>query len=115
MSIAELRKKEIDNLVYFKSKEPTAGDYENARRLMCSYYRLCGLSRRNLYRANDERLCNLSSTARYEYQEQRWHERLRNEFKKLFGLDLVYTSYYPRIGIKDERGGFREVIYTHFY
>ena len=89
--------------------------YSEASKLMNSYYRLCALSERNLYLTNEESTCNLKSTKRSEEREEKWFNRLKDRFNKKAGLTLVYTGYYPRIGIKDENGGFKEIIEAYFY
>lgn len=49
LTITVLREKELDNLVKFKTENPTPEDYKEARTNMNSFYRLCGLCERNLY------------------------------------------------------------------
>lgn len=48
MTIAQLREREIERLVTFKTSNPTEQDYNEARRNMNSFYRLCGLCETNL-------------------------------------------------------------------
>lgn len=114
-TIAELREKELDRLVAFKTDSPTEADYTEARRLMRSFYRLCGLCERNLYLANDERTCNLRSTKASEEREEKWRKRLNKQFSDVYGLELVYCGFCPSIGIKNEHGGFSEKITRWFY
>ena len=115
MTIAQLREKEIDRLVSFRTNEPTEQDYEHARRLMNSFYRLCGLAERNLYLANDERTCNRKSTHDSEERESAWYKRLCKEFTAFCGLTLFYAGYAPSIGTKDKNGGCCEKITRWFY
>lgn len=114
-TIAERREREIPRLVAFKTENPTEEDFREARRLMNSFYRLCGLSERNLYLSNEERTCNLASTQRSEDREMRWHERLDKAFHDTYGLNLVYCGYMPSIVSVCEHGGVSERIQRFFY
>lgn len=116
MTIAQLREKEIDRLVSYRTNEPTENDYNEARRLMTSFYRLCGLAERNLYLANDERTCNRKSTKESEEREERWYKRLCKEFNSFCGLTLFYAGFAPSIGTRDAKtGGCAEKITRWFY
>lgn len=115
MTIAQMREKELGRLVAFKTDTPTESDYTEARRIMNSFYRLCGLAETNLYLANDERTANRESTKRSEEREAKWCERLSKEFQPIYGLTLFYSGYAPSIGIKYENGGVAEQITRHFY
>lgn len=115
MTIAQLREREVDKLVAFKTDNPTTEDYREARRNMNSFYRLCGLCETNLYLTNDERTANRRSTATSEERESQWHKRLDKIFRETYGLRLIYCGYAPSIGIVDERGGFFEKITRYFY
>lgn len=99
MTIAQLREKEVYRLAQYHSETPTEQDVETARKLMNSFYRLCGLSERNLYLANDGRWCNRASTKRSEEREERWCKRLSAQFKDFAGLELFYCGYCPSIGV----------------
>lgn len=115
-TIAERRKREIPRLVAFKTSTPTDADFAEARTLMNSFYRLCGLSERNLYLANEERTCNLASTKRSEEKEDKWHRRLDKAFRDTYGLRLVYVGYAPSIFSVDEQNRLnREEIQRFFY
>lgn len=115
-TVAECRAMEIQKLVSFKTDHPTQADIDEARRLMNSFYRLCGLAERNLYLSNNEHTANLKRTADSEERECEWHRRLDQEFNRLYGLRLVYCGYMPSIGvICTPGGGFAEKIERHFY
>ena len=112
MTIAELRRREVRRLADYNRDV----DYEEACRLMNSFYRLCGLSERNLEMANDENKYNPVRLAKSEARESRWYDRLNAEFERLYGLRLVYCGYAPSIGIVNpETGGFTEKITRYFY
>lgn len=116
MTIAQMREKEINRLVAFKTETPTESDFAEARRLMNSFYRLCGLSETNLYLANDERTCNSRYTQESEAREDKWYRRLGKQFKEIYGLDLFYTGYAPSIGTRDPKtGSCAEKISRYFY
>ncbi len=114
-TIAELREKELETLVKYKTENPTDADFLEARKNMNSFYRLCGLCERNWYLANDEPTCNRKSTIASEEREEKWYKRLNKTFSKVYGLELVYCGYCPSIGRNDECGGFHEKIHTYFY
>ena len=114
-TVAELREKEIPKLVAFKTNNPCQTDFEEARRLMNSFYRLCGLAEKNLYLANTERTCNKRSTKASEEREEKWFKRLDAEFRKVYGLSLTYCGYAPSIVKEDPHGGVSEKITRYFY
>lgn len=115
MTIAQLRERELKRLVEFKTDSPTNEDYREARRMMNSFYRLCGLCERNLYLTNDSGTANRKSTHSSESREDRWHKRLDKEFYDTYGLRLVYCGYCPSIGVVLDKGGFSEKISRYFY
>ena len=116
MTIAQLREREVYRLAQYHSERPSDQDIETARKLMNSFYRLCGLSERNLYLANDERWCNRKSTKESEERESRWCKRLSAQFKDFAGLELFYAGYCPSIGIVYRpSGGCAEKITRWFY
>lgn len=116
MTIAQLREREVERLAKFHAENPTEEDIATARRLMNSFYRLCGLAETNLYLSNDERTCNRISTHKSEMRESIWHERLSKQFEEFAGLTLVYCGYAPSIGVKCyPGGGFCEKINRWFY
>ena len=115
-TIAQLREREIERLVSYRTNKPTEEDYIIARKLMNSFYRLCGLSETNLYLANDEKTCNKLSTKRSEEREEKWCARLSKQFEDFCGLTLFYSGYAPSIGTKDKKtGGVSEKISRFFY
>lgn len=115
MTIAQLREKEVERLARFKDSEPTEQNITDARKIMNSFYRLCGLCTTNLYLANDARTCNRQSTKDSEEREERWVKRL-NEQLKPYGLQLFYCGYCPSIGIVEKpHGGCVEKITRWFY
>lgn len=113
-TIREMREKELERLVAFKTENPTEQDFAEARKLMNSFYRLCGLEDTNLYLVNDERTCNLPSTAKSEEKAERWRRRLNKELQK-YGLRLFYAGHIPSIGTVDEHGACSEKISRFFY
>jgi len=116
LSIRELREREANRLAAYHDANYTAADLEYARKLMRSFYRLCGLAETNLYLANDSRTCNRQSTKDSEERERRWANRLSNQFKAFAGLELCYCGYAPSIGVKHvPSGAFSEKIALWFY
>jgi len=111
-TVHELREKELKVLI---ARNPGLGD-AHARKLMNSFYRLCGLSWKNLELENDERMCNTQYACRQGEREQHWYERLNTEFKKGYSLDLKYCGCMPAIGVIDKgSGGFTEIVERFFY
>ncbi len=116
MTIAQLREREVDRLAHYHAEEPSEDDYRVACKLMNSFYRLCGLADRNLYRANCEYTCNTERTKREEAREYAWYRRLSAKFKEFAGLELFYTGHMPSIGTRNpENGGVCEKITRWFY
>ena len=116
LTIAERREKELNILVTYKTNDPMPADYNEARKIMNSYYRLCGLSNKNLILTNNENTCNRASTHESEERESKWFKRLKKTFKDIYGLDLFYVSWYPLIGTKDtENGSVQELVHAIFY
>lgn len=115
MTIAQLREREVERLAKFKTENPTTEDINNARKIMNSFYRLCGLCETNLYLANDERTYNKASTKRSEEREAQWVKRL-DKWLEPYGLQLFYSGYCPSIGVVDKsNGGCSEKINRWFY
>ena len=85
-TIAQLREMEVEKLAKLHAAEPSQNDMNTARRLMNSFYRLCGLAETNLYLANDERTCNRPSTKASEERQSAWTKRLSAEFTAFCGL-----------------------------
>ena len=114
---AERRERQLEKLVLLHTDNPTETDIAKARKLMNSYYRLCGLSETNLYLSNNERTCNTTYCAISEAKEHKWYERLDKEFHDYCGLNLHYLGYFPSIVRKDSDGRLQdaEVIETIFY
>lgn len=115
LTIAQLREREVDRLAHFHATEPTEADYKVARKLMNSFYRLCGIADTNLYLANNENTCNSSYTRMNEERESAWCKRLSAELKEFAGLELFYAGHMPSIGVRCEHGGFAEKITRWFY
>lgn len=115
MTIAQKREKELERLVSYKTNDPTETDFSEARKIMNSFYRLCGLCETNLYLSNDERRHDSPYTARSEEREQVWYERLNKQFQDIYGLSLCYLGYCPSIGVKNSNGGFSEKVSRFFY
>lgn len=115
MTIAQLREKQVERLALLKTSNPTEEDYNEARRNMNSFYRLCGLCETNLNLANNERRCNSLYAKISELRENLWYQRLNKIFRDTYNLNLVYCGYMPSIGVKNENGGFSERISTYFY
>lgn len=105
LTIAQLRKKEVDKLAVI------TGDYETARNLMNRFYRYAGMLDRLLYLENDERTANRPFTKELEDKAEKARERLNADFNKI-GLMLEFYGYIPTI--TDHKGG-NSVIYTYFY
>lgn len=115
-SIHELRMMEVRRLAEFKTADPTESDIAEAKQFMNRFYRLYGLSERNLYLANDARTCNTRSTQASEALEEKRFRKLNADFKSTYGLELCYCGYAPSIGvIHRPSGAFSEKITRWFY
>lgn len=76
-------------------------DLEKARKIINSYYRLCGLSYRVCILQNDSELHATPYTQEQEEKEQRHIQRLNN-YLKPYGLNIAYSGIYPSIVILDK-------------
>lgn len=97
MTISEHRSKEVLRLARYKNPEPTENDISEARSVMNSFYRLCGLCERNLYLANDPNWCDKKYTKWSEEREERWRKRLNKKLIDVYGLRIVHFGYLPSI------------------
>lgn len=86
LTIAELREKEIEILVGFKTDNPTEVDYREARRNMNSFYRLCGLSEKIYI------LLTMSVHATKEAHKKVKNVR-KNGIKDLTEFSLIHTVW----------------------
>ena len=86
-----------------------------AYNLIRRYYYLCALSYHNLLLANDEKWCNSKHTTASEAREDKLYKALKSDFEAFSGLSLIYCSYYPSIGTKEQGGGVSVAIHAAFY
>lgn len=113
MTIAQMREKEVEKLATIGNANPTEQDIKEARRLMSSFYRLCGLCETNFCG-----LCETKNTRRKaesEARQDKWFERLNKEFNERYGLQLYYCGFCPSIGHDYKHGGCIEIINRYFY
>lgn len=115
MTIAQMREREVYRLAARVHEEPTPEDIATARRLMNSFYRLCGLSERVCMLENNDRTCNLPSTSRLEEKRGRWAARLDTDFNAEYNLHIQYLGIFPSIVSIHEHGGVREEVSRFFY
>lgn len=115
MTIAQYRERELSRLVSWKTDKPQENDFDEARRMMNSFYRLCGLLEKCSILENDSRRCNSWYTQKESERACKWLHRLDNDFNRVYGLRLVCCGIYPSIGIIKEHGAFAEKISTFFY
>lgn len=112
MTIAQLREKAIEKLAARKTDNPTEQDYQDARRVMNSYYRLCGLEENLLSLQNDPNTCDKWYTAEKEAKREKWYKRLNAIFETEYNAQLVYFGYFPTIC---EKGTTQSLYLEHFY
>lgn len=105
-TIAQLRETQVEKLAAMHD-----GNLDAARKIMNSYYRMCGLCETNLYLANDEQIYNPRTLAASEAREEKWYNRL-NKALAPYNLELVYFGYHPTICYKGEN---RQAINIYFY
>ena len=117
MTIAQLRERELEYLVKLKTDNPTEEDYDEARRNMNSYYRLCGLCETNLYLQNDARMHDTRYARESEEREEKWYKRLNKTFKETYGIILAYCGYFPSIVFEGDKPGCvgATAVSTYFY
>lgn len=111
MTIAQKRERAVYILAQRKEEDPSEKTLSDARRIMNSYYRLCGLDERLLYLENNERTCNSRYTAEQEKRREKWYNRLNKEFAQ-FDAQLVYFGYCSTICKKDST---QDLYLAYFY
>lgn len=79
------------------------GNYEDARRIILSYRRLCFLSARNCEMENDIRTCNSDYLKQQEAREEKHIKRLQSYLNK-YNLVLEFPGIYPIICTIGEDG-----------
>ena len=105
---AQRREKELNNF-----NDKYIHDIDTARKIINSYYRLCGLSYRVCELQNDEYWHNKPYTQDQEAKEARHIDRIK-AYLKPYGLTLDYSGIYPSICIKDPKtGGIATTAYFH--
>lgn len=112
MTTAQLREKAITQLVARKTEFPTAQDYKDARRVMNSYYRLCGLDTQLLTLQNDPNAYDKRYTLEKEEKRDKWYQRLNKILKNEYNAQLVYFGYLSTIC---EKGTTQSLYLDHFY
>lgn len=109
------RERELTKLVLRKTSSPSTSDYNQARRLMKKFYKLCEVSERNLILNNDPNKKYLKSTIRSGKKEHKIFHILETKFRTTYGLTLYYSGFFPAIGIKNGKTGrFTEIITRYF-
>lgn len=111
-TVKEQREQAILELVARKTATPTEKDLASARRIMNSFYRLCGQDTQLLYLENTESTCNSRYTAEKSARRDKWLERLNAVFKEEYNAHLVYFGYLPTICEKDTT---QDLYLRHFY
>ena len=91
LTVAEMRRRELARF-----SESYNVNIEDAKRIVNSFYRFCGLEEVLLYRENNERLVNSSYTQELQEKEEKWIERLQSELAK-YNLKMIWFGYLPTI------------------
>ena len=112
MTIAQMRDRAVLQLAERKTATPTEQDIQDARRIMNSFYRLCGLDEQLLYLENDERTHDKPYTLEKAAKRERWFDRLNAIFKSEYNACLVYFGYCPTICAN---GTTQDLYLRHFY
>lgn len=111
LTVSEKRERALQELATRKNATPTAADIKEARKVMNSYYRLCGLDESLLYLQNDESTCNSRYTAEQGATAFRWIKRM-NQYLKPFDACVIYFGYLPTIC---KLGTTQDLYLAHFY
>jgi len=112
LTIAQRRERELERLVRYKTDNPTEADYQQARRMMNSFYRLCALDYRVCELENDAATANRASTRRESDRAYKWYKRLDAQFRDVYGLFLEYSGVCPHIV---QRQGGADAVNRYFY
>lgn len=114
LTIAEKRERELGRLVQYKTATPTAEDFKQARRMMNSFYRLCGLCERESILSNTWPDANTRRVKAMGDRMMKWSARLDAEFQEVYGLQLDYCGHIPHIVKQGDRGG-ADAVQRFFY
>lgn len=96
LTIAQLRERALINF-----NNEFIHDLSKARKIINSYYRLCGLSYRVCLLQNDADTCDADYTKEQEAKEEKHINRLNN-YLQPYGLNIAYSGIYPSIVILDK-------------
>lgn len=99
LTIAQRRERQLEHF-----NDAYINDIDKAKKILNSYYRLCGLSERTFYLANDEKTCNGKYCKECEERELRWISRL-NEMLNGTNLKVTYLGFLPSICEMNEETG----------
>lgn len=110
LTIAEKREWAIDRLVTRKAY-PTTADWNQARKIMNSYYRLVGLCGRLLALDNTNSVYNAKESESMSKRASAWFDRLNKQFAE-FDAELTYFGWYPDIV---KKGTTQDLYLTYFY
>lgn len=116
-TIAERRYAEVEKLAEMCIKDiPDDEKLTQAKALMNSFYRLCGIDERLVYLENDWRTVNSPYTKKLAEQSYNRYQKLKKRFEDFCGLTLFYNSWLPSIGTKDPvTGSVCQKISRYFY
>ena len=114
LTIAQEREKALDRLVALKTDNPTGTDYQEAKKLMTSFYRLYNLAKRNFNYANNTRYYKTKQAIESNEKEKRWFKRLNQAFKP-YGLMLDYPGAYPEIYYIGKEGSPQAQAFLTYY
>lgn len=114
LTIAQKRERELSRLVQYKTDSPTEADFQEARRMMNSFYRLCGLCEREATLSNTWPDCNSRYVKRMGDRMMAWIDRLNREFRRVYGLEFDFCGHLPHIVKEGNRGG-ADAINRYFY
>ena len=114
LTIAQMRERELGRLVRYKTDNPTEADYQQARRMMNSFYRLCGLCDREAELSNTWPDANTKRVKAMGERMMKWIDRLDAEFQEVYGLQFDFCGHLPHIVKQGNRGG-ADAVQRFFY
>lgn len=106
LTIAEMRKKELARF-----SEAYSIDLADAKKLVNSFYRFCGLESNLFYLENNESTANSDYVKDLQKKEENWTERLQKNLAA-HGLIMVWFGYLPTIC---ESGTTKTALERYFY
>ena len=113
-NVKELRREAVYRLANRKESGEITQNVEHARRIMNSYYRLCGLINTRNWHDSFDTPYHREQATKLSDRIDKWYDRLNREFAE-YNAYLYQFGVIPCICEKGERGCPRDLYLRYFY